>query len=409
MRVLQINAVYGIGSTGVIVKDIHELSLKNGIESYVAYSTSTIPSENIKNGYVIGKKAGKKIHALLSRINGKQAYFSSLTTRKLIKYIGMIKPDVVHLHNLHSNYINLNMLLKYLAKTDTAVVATLHDCWFYTGGCFHYTAVQCDKWLTGCGHCPKKNMDTPALLLDKSSKILEDRRKYFGAIKNLTFVGVSEWITREVQKSIVPAKNYMTIYNGVDVDYFVPTESDLRKKLGLEDKFIVLAVANKWLLDVNAETLKTVTEGLDNETVILMIGCSKEQKSNLPKKVIAMDYISDKEMLKKVYSAADVFVNCTREESFSLANVEPQACGTPTITYRNTGAQETVDGINSFSVETGNATELLEKINEIKKNGKDKYSAGCRRFVQDKFDKNCNYKKFFDLYSVLSNEKIESV
>ena len=398
MRILQINAVYGVGSTGMIVKDIHELALENGIESYVAYSTSNLSAAKIKNGYVIGGTLGKKVHALFCRINGKQAYFSSNATKKLIKHIECISPNVVHLHNLHSNYVNLNLLLKYLSKSEIKVVATLHDCWFYTGGCFHYTAAGCDRWLNGCGMCPKKRADTPAILFDKSKSILNDRKKYFGAVKNLTFVGVSEWITNEAKKSLVPAERYVTVYNGVDTKYFAPTDSDLRKTLGLEDKFVVLAVANKWMLDVNSETFKTVASGLDDESVILMIGCSEEQKRNLPKNVVTMDYIRDKELLKKVYSMADVFVNCTREESFSLANVEPQSCGTPTITYRNTGAKETVDNVNSFSVETGNATALLDRINEIKKNGKNKYSHGCREFVLKKFDKDTNYKKLLDLY-----------
>ncbi|MBO4950851.1 MAG: glycosyltransferase [Clostridia bacterium] len=401
MKILQINAVYGVGSTGVIVKDIHELSLKSGIESYVAYSTSKCLPDEIVNGYVIGNSCGKKLHAILSRVNGKQAYFSRIATGKLIKHIATIKPDVVHLHNLHSNYINLNVLLKFLSETNIAVVVTLHDCWFYTGGCFHYTSVGCDNWTKKCGSCPKKKKDTPAFLFDKSAKILKDRIKYFGAIENLTFVGVSEWITNEAKKSRVPATRYVTIHNGVDTKFFVPTESNLRKELGLEGKFIILTVANKWMLDINAETLKTVTDGIDDDSVVLMVGCDGEQKKRLPKNVLAIDYIRDRDKLRQVYSMADVFVNCTREESFSLANVEPQACGTPTVTYCNTGAAETVDNTNSFSVETGDANALLEQIKEIKANGKQRYSTGCIDFVSKRFDKDTNYRKYLDLYGSL--------
>ena len=190
MKVMQINAVYGVGSTGVIVEDLHNLSLKNGIESYVSYSTTNKNPAEIENGYVIGDTLGKKIHAVLSRVGGKQAYFSSSATKKLIGHIESVKPDIVHLHNLHSNYVNLNLLLDYLAKKDIATVVTLHDCWFYTGGCFHYTAAGCNKWQEACGNCPKKKQDTPALLTDNSAKILADRKKYFGKIKNLIMTGV---------------------------------------------------------------------------------------------------------------------------------------------------------------------------------------------------------------------------
>ena len=87
MKVMQINAVYASGSTGYIVSDIHTLSIENGIDSYVAYSTSPLARNEIVNGYQVGNTIGKKIHALLGRINGKQAYFSKIATWNLLKYI----------------------------------------------------------------------------------------------------------------------------------------------------------------------------------------------------------------------------------------------------------------------------------------------------------------------------------
>lgn len=399
MKVLQINAVYGVGSTGVIVRDIHELCLENGIESYVVYSTSNVPSESIINGYQIGNTLDKKLHALLCRINGKQAYFSKSATKKLIAYIKEIKPDVVHLHNLHSNFVHLNMLLDFLGKENIATVVTLHDCWFYTGGCFHYTSVGCNKWKNECGNCPKKKSDTPAYLFDRSAQILADRKRFFGNIKNLTAVGVSEWIKNEAQSTFLGEKKCVTVYNGVDTDFFKPTDSDLREKLGIKDKFVILAIANKWLLPVNAETLNTVTQGLDDDSVMVMIGCGESDRDKLPGNVIPMDFIRDRDLLCKVYSMADVFANCTREESFSLVNVEAQACGTPTVTYKNTGVQETVEPL--FAVEVGNAEEMLEAIKTVKAQGKVAYSAACREWVCSRFDKNENYLKYIELYKSL--------
>lgn len=165
MKVMQINAVYASGSTGYIVSDIHTLSIENGIDSYVAYSTSPLARNEIVNGYQVGNTIGKKIHALLGRINGKQAYFSKIATWNLLKYIETVEPDIVHLHNLHSNFIYLNMLLDYLAKKRIKTIITLHDCWFYTGGCFHYVSARCEGWLKECGHCPKKKKDTPRIIL----------------------------------------------------------------------------------------------------------------------------------------------------------------------------------------------------------------------------------------------------
>ena len=314
MKILQINAVYGVGSTGVIVKDIHELCLKEGIESFVAYSSSNIPQNEIINGYKIGGTFGKKLHALFCRINGMQGYFSSFSTRKLLKYIDSIKPDVVQLHNLHSNYIHLNMLLKFLAKRNIKTIVTLHDCWFYTGGCFHYTAAGCDKWLKACGSCPKKKSDTPAYIFDRSAKILKDRKKYFGLIKDLTVVGVSEWMTNEGLKTVFKGRKAVTIHNGIDTEFFKPTPSDFRDKYGLTDKFVILGPASKWLSKVNEKVLADFVKELKNDEALVLIGCSEQQIGNLPERVLGLPFIKDRDVLRKIYSMADVFINPTREE-----------------------------------------------------------------------------------------------
>ena len=398
MKIMHINAVYGMGSTGVIVEDLHNLAFQNGMESYVSYSTSSRKFTEIKNGYQVGNSLGKKLHALFCRVGGKQAYFSRVATKNLVKYIDNIKPDIVHLHNLHSNYVHLNKLLDYLGKKDIKTIITLHDCWFYTGGCFHYTADGCSKWIEACGNCPKKTKDTPAYLTDNSAKILADRKKYFGNIKNLTVVGVSKWIADEARKTFLKENNVVTIYNGIDTNFFVPTQSDFRKANGLQEKFVVLGAANKWLAPINKNALDLFTQKMPEDWVLVIIGCNNEQKAGLPANVLPLGYISDRDELRKVYSMADVFVNCTREESLSLINVEAQSCGTPIVTYRNTGAQETVDNKCSFSVESGNAEELFKTVLKIKEIGKCNLSDQCHNWAKENFDRDKNYEKYLELY-----------
>ena len=398
MKVMHINAVYGVGSTGVIVEDLHNLALINGLDSYVSYSTTNKKTEEIPNGYKIGGNLGKKAHAILCRIGGKQAYFSRMATSKLIKHIDNVNPDVIHLHNLHSNFIHMNNLLKYLAKKDIKTIITLHDCWFYTGGCFHYTSVDCFKWLDDCGNCPKKLQDTPAYLKDNSSKILADRKKYFGAIKDLTVVGVSQWIADESERTFFKGRDICAIYNGIDTSIYVDTPSDFREKYNIQDKFLILAPASKWLKPINRETFDTVVNGLPEDCLIVMLGCNENEKSGLPSKVLPLEFIKDRQTLREVYSACDIFANCTREESLSLINVEAQSCGTPVVTYRNTGAQETVDNKCSFSVETGNAKEFLNAILKIKELGKSSLSENCHQWAETRFDREKNYMKYIDLY-----------
>lgn len=405
MKVVQINAFYGDGSTGIIVKDLHSMSLENSIESYVVFSTSSYDFDKIVNPYIIGNSVSKKLHALFSRINGRQGYFSKNSTKKLLKYLDKIKPDIVHLHNLHANYVNLNMLLDYLSRNDISTVITLHDCWFFTGGCYHYTNQDCYKWQEKCGNCPKKHTDLKSHFLDKTAENLMDRKRRFDKVKDLTVVGVSNWISEEAQKSILKDKKHFVVYNGVDTELFVSTPSNMKEELGIRGKFAVLGLANKWLNPINKEAFDYVSQNLPNDCTFVLFGCTEEQKCKLPQSVIGLGYIKDKDTLRKLYSMADVLINCTREETLSLINVEPQSCGTPVITYRNTGAKETVDNLCSFSVETNDYKALFEKILEVKKNGKNSYGEKCREFVVKKFDKTINYEKYIELYRDIYQRK----
>lgn len=398
MKVMHINAVYGVGSTGVIVEDLHNLAFDNGIESYVAYSTTKKNPADIKNGYAIGGKTGKKIHSAFCRIGGKQGYFSRFATFRLLRHIKKVKPDIVHLHNLHSNYIHVNMLLDFLGKNDIETIVSLHDCWFYTGGCYHYTTTGCNKWLDTCKDCPKNNASNQKYLKKHSAKILADRKKYFGRIKKLTLVGVSEWISQEAAKTFFKENNIVTIHNGIDTSFFVPTESDYRERNGLQDKFVILAPGSKWLRKENEKTFDYVTQNLPEDCVILVLGCWESRKDTLPPNMIPLEWIRDREEIKRIFSASDVFANCTREESLSLINVEAQASGTPVVTYRNTGVQETVDNKCGFSVENGNEKEFFDAIMEIKRRGKAEFSEDCCKWVKKSFDRDENYMKYINLY-----------
>lgn len=366
MKVLQINATYDLGSTGTIIKDIRECCEKNGIDCYVVYAFSK--EKKVEKGYKIGNWLSNKLHALLSRIAGKQAYYSYFPTIAFLKYLDRLRPDVVHLHNLHSNYINLPLLLKYLAKNDIKTVITLHDCWWYTGGCFHYTLAGCDKWLKSCGNCPKRKQDTPAYLCDTSAKILADRKKYLLAIPQLTIVGVSEWISNEARKSFLSKTNVQTIRNGIDLNVFKPTPSDIRERLGLEGKFIILGPASKWLQSYNKNALDYFAHNMKPDEVLVLFGVDKT-KHPLPSNVMLYGYTQNRQELAELYSCADIFVNTTREDSLALINLEAQACGTPVVTFDATGPKESVDNQCSFSVPAGNYKELYNVVCRCRNRG----------------------------------------
>lgn len=395
MKVLQINAVYGQGSTGTIVRDIEKMCEESGIECYMASPDKKVLKA--KHGYVIGNTLDHKIHALLSRIHGKQAYYSHIPTRNLIRWIDEIKPEIVHLHNLHSNYIHLNMLLHYLAEKDIKTIVTLHDCWFLTGGCFHYTAAGCDKWLTNCKNCPKKKEDTPAFFSKQSAKILADRKKFLLAIPHLYITGVSQWMANEALKTFLKDTPNYVITNGIDMEVFKPTPSDFRKRLGLEDKYIILGPASKWLLSVNKQVMAEFSSIMQPDEVLLLFGVTNAI-DNLPDNIITYGYTKNREELAQLYTMVDVFANVTREDSLSLINVEAQACGTPVVTFNQTGPKETVDDINSFNVPVGDVHKLYEAVQKVRKQTTEDTVTQCVQFVHEKYEVYNTYKKYIELY-----------
>lgn len=400
MKVLQINAVYGHGSTGTIVRDIECLCEQSGMECYVASPDAKV--RGAKRGYVIGNIFDHKLHALLSRIHGKQAYFSHIPTRNFIRWMDEIKPDIVHLHNLHSNYIHLNMLLKYLAKKDIKTVVTLHDCWFYTGGCFHYTADGCNGWLDKCVACPKGKEDPIAKLTKKTAEILADRKKYLLAIPHLVVTGVSNWIANEARKTFFSNINVVTIHNGVDINLFKPTPSDLRKRLGFDDKYVILGPASKWLATVNRKVLREFSQKMQPDEILLLFGAIQEG-IKLPENVYIYGYTKDRKELAALYTMADVFVNTTREDSLSLINIEAQACGTPVVTFSNTGVDDTVNENKGYKIETGNASLLYSAVHRLKNNPIEREP--LQSWVNEKFDYMLNYQKYITLYGSISNNQ----
>ena len=402
--IVQINAVYGRGSTGEIVRDISNTAIENGWNSYIACSQKTTCDTKGKKIILIGNSLDHKIHAICSRLFGLHGYFSNVATLLFCKKMDVIKPDVIHIHNIHSNYINVNMLFRYINKKQIPTIVSLHDCWFFTGKCYHYMYDGCDKWKYDCGHCPRLKKEVPSYFFDFTKKVLRDRKKYIGNNPFVYVVGVSEWVTNEAKKSVLKDRVYGTRHNGVDINVFSKKTSSLRSDLNIEDKFVILGMANKWLSSDNVETLRHITEKIDNKSVLVLLGY--KNNINLPDKIIGIPFISDREQLAAFYSMADVFVNITKVDTLPTVNIEALACGTPVITYDSGGSAEILDERTGYVVPYGNCNDLMSSIEIVKMNGKEYYTKSCVERVHSLFDNQKCYKDYIALYDSLLNDGI---
>lgn len=398
MKVLQINAVYRVGSTGRNAYELHKEMLGSESDSYIAATHMNGVEENCVQ---IGSPLDWKLHGLLSRLFGLQGYFSFRATKHLLRYMDKISPDVVHLNNLHGNYINLGLLFDYLAKKDIATVITLHDCWFYTGKCMHYTAQGCSKWKTGCSQCPKLKMDNRSWFFDRTPKMWADRKRWYTSVPRLAVVGVSDWITGEARQSVLgSAAIIRRIYNWIDLDVFQPCDSQkLRKEMGLENKFIILGVASQWGESKGLQHFSALSSLLKEDEVIILVGKLAEQ--TLAPNIIHVNATENVRELVEYYSMADVFLQLSLEETFGKVVAEALACGTPVITVDSTANAELVPpdcGIVNDRLDMGL---INNSIAEVRKKGKKGYADRCRTFAEENFNMQSSVGEYMKLYSDL--------
>lgn len=400
MRVVQINAGYNYSSIGRTVTEMHEFFTAHGIESYKFYS---IKESNREPYDIIGGKLDHKIHGFLSRLFGKQAYFSYFPTRKLIKKLKKISPNVVILRNFHSNYIHMPLLLKYLAKEDIATIVVLHDCWFFTGHCCHYTEIGCQKWQTECHHCQQLKTYNNSWFFDNSRSIFRDKRRLFGAIPHFAVVGVSDWITNEGRKAPIfeNAEQFQRIYNWIDLKkfYYRKEAGALKKRIGFkEDDFVALGVSISWTSRKGVEIFIRLAKAMP-EIKVVMLG--RMSNDNLPDNIISIPPTNSIDELAEYYSMADVFLNFSIQETFGKVAAEALACGAPVI-VNNATANPEIPGPCGEIVDTSDFNSVIEAVKRIRANGKAYYSQRCIQRAHELFDKDKNIMQYVELFKEIS-------
>ncbi|MFZ1705232.1 MAG: glycosyltransferase [Saprospiraceae bacterium] len=397
MKVLQIDVSVNIGSTGRIAEQIGLKILQNNGESIIAFGRyeGSSKSKKIK----IGNKFEQAHHLLLTRIFDKHGFGSVLGTKLFIKEIDKIDPDIIHLHNIHGYYINIEILFEYLIKSGKPVIWTLHDCWAYTGHCCYYSRYNCEKWKTECYKCPLTNYYPQSLVFDNSKNNYRIKNELFNALNNLTLVPVSDWLANEVSQSFLKSKNIFTIHNGVDINVFQYTDPTyLIEKHGLQGKKVLLGVASPWSDLKGLNDFIKLSAILDENHQIILIGLTASQIKSLPKNIIGITRLSDSSELVKYFSLADVFVNLSFAESFGLVTIEAMACGTPVVGYNLTATPELIKSGTGYVVEKSDITGIKKKIEKILQNGKKTYSNKCRQNVEEFYNIDTQYDKYIQLY-----------
>lgn len=368
MKVLQINTVCGVGSVGRIVRQIHEALREKGHESYIAYGRKPLRCDGAIR---IGGDLDVYFHVFLTRVFDLHGFGSKKATKKFLKIVEEINPDIIHLHNIHGYYLNIEVLFDFLKSFDKPVVWTLHDCWAFTGHCSHFTYAKCERWKTGCYSCPEKKSYPRSVIFDNSKSNYARKKKAFTGAKNMTLVTPSQWLAGLVKESFLGDYPVQVIPNGIDTEVFKPTQSGFRKRYGLDGKFLILGVANVWEKRKGFDCFLDLSKYLSDDEIIVLVGLSDERIKNLPNNIIGIKRTNSAKELAEIYTAADVFFNPTLEDNYPTVNLEAQACGTYVITFDSGGAKETIISKESgIAIKLCNAEDIMNLIRVLRSKGR---------------------------------------
>lgn len=402
MVIIQINATAMIGSTGKIMCELDDVIRQTGNVGYTAcaYTTDYL----LPNQYCTNKgnyQFPLKKNILFSRITGCTGYRYKHSTKQLVEWIASKRPDVIHLHNIHGDWLHLKTLFDYLSKNNIPVVWTLHDCWPFTGRCSHFELCSCQKWKTKCFRCKNRRVYPITYMFDFSKMMYRHKRKMFTSIEKMIIVTPSQWLKNYVEESYLKKYPVRVIHNGIDTTRYCETKDESDKGFNQESKKILLGVASSWSETKGFTDLLEINKRIDhNQYRIVMIGLSERQMKMMPETILGIKRTNSQEELIKWYSRAYAFLNLTYQDNFPTTNLEALACGTPVITYKTGGSPESIDPQTGFVVEKGDVDGVLKKIMEIGTIDRSNCSSSARKL----FEKRDRYNEYIKIYEEVLNE-----
>ena len=363
MKYLFINSVAGFGSTGRIAAETCRELMGQGHECVLAFGREKANCDDIPT-VQIGSSLDFKLHGVRNRLLDDHGLGSKGATRRFLQWVKSYDPDVIWLHNIHGYYIHIGLLFHYLRTCGKKILWTLHDCWAFTGHCAYFDFAGCSKWKTGCHDCPQKGSYPASLLRDNSRGNYEAKKRLFTGIPELKLIVPSHWLEQRVKQSFLQEYPVEVVYNTINRDVFKPTPGDFRQKHGLEDKKIILGVASVWDERKGLKEFLALSELLDERCKIVLVGLTQEQIAGLPKTILGLPRTNSMQELAEIYTAADVFVNPSAEETFGMTAMEARCCGTEAIVYQDTACEEIVNQFGGIAVPKG-AAHLRKAIGQL--------------------------------------------
>ena len=364
MRAAFVNSIIGTGSTGRIV---YQLSKIPGVQGRIYYGRKENHTD--ADAFRVTKFMGNAEHAVFTFLSDRQGFCNTEETERMVENLKAFRPDLIHLHNLHGYYLNVEVLFHYLKTIDTPVIWTMHDCWAFTGHCAHFQYVGCERWKTECAHCPGLSQYPVTWNGAHVTRNYEQKKALFNSLKpgQMTIVTPSIWLREQVKQSFLKDQRIIQISNGIDLACFHPETSAFRSSHSMEGDFVMLAVANPWTREKGLADLQKLAGMLKQNQKLIIVGTTKKQASRFHdlSQVLCIPHTESVQELVQIYSAADVLLNTTYQDTFPTVNIEAQACGCPVITYQTGGSTEMLTKKTGIVVERGNPDALNDAVQAL--------------------------------------------
>ena len=341
------------GSTGGIMMKEHRELLAAGEESYVFWGRGREAEK--PNEMKFASDAEVKLDVLQTRIDGKAGFHSKNATRRLLARLDEIQPDIVHLHNLHGYYVNIEMLFKWLVNHKCKIEWTLHDCWAFTGHCAHFTYVKCAQWKDRCAYSkPCSQLNTYPKTYSKASCSwnFEQKKRVFNLVpvERMKLITPSQWLANLVGESFLKGYPIEVRHNTIDTSVFKPTPSDFRERYNIGNRFMILGVASPWTERKGLADFVRLAGELDDRFAVVLVGLSEKQIKELPEQMTRLPKTDSLRELAEAYTAADLFLTTSQEETYGMTVAEAAACGTPVAVVDGTACMEASENAERYLI-----------------------------------------------------------